>query len=169
MNVIRSMRTGKVEVRRSATQGRGCHAKAPIAKGEVVAIKAGHIVDAAMEQRLRKEVGDYALQIEEDYYLAPKTVDEIEETAVFMNHSCDPNIGFSGQVVYVAMRDIEEGEELCHDYAMMRGDDYVLEACRCGSDLCRSTVSGQDWKLPDLQKRYGNHFMAYLLKRIEGQ
>lgn len=166
MSAIRSMRTEKVEVRRSATEGRGCHAKAAITKGDVVAIKAGHIVDAAMERRLRKEVGDYALQIEDTYYLAPKTTEEIEETAVFMNHSCDPNVGFSGQVVYVALRDIKAGEELCHDYAMMRGDDYQLDGCRCGSDLCRGTVTGQDWQLPDLQKRYGNHFMAYLLKRM---
>lgn len=169
MNTIRSMRSEKVEVRRSGMAGRGCHAIAPIAEGEVVAIKAGHIVGPDMERRLRKEVGDYALQIEENYYLMPRTADEIEETAVFMNHSCDPNVGFSGQVVYVAMRDIAPGEELCHDYAMMRGDDYELSPCLCGSAQCRGTVTGHDWRLPDLQQRYGDHFMAYLLKRIRGQ
>lgn len=169
MNTIRSMRSEKVEVRRSERAGRGCHAVAPIAQGDVVAIKAGHIVDADMERRLRKEVGDYALQIEEKYYLMPRTVAEIEETAVFMNHSCEPNVGFSGQVVYVAMRDIAAGEELCHDYAMMRGDDYELTGCKCGSSLCRGTVTGQDWQKADLQERYGDHFMAYLLKRIRGQ
>ena len=103
-------------------EGRGCHAIAPIAKGEVVAIKAGHIVDSETEKRLREEVGDYALQIENDYYLMPTTEQEIEETSIFINHSCDANVGFSGQVVYVALRDIEPGEELCHDYAMMRSD-----------------------------------------------
>jgi hypothetical protein len=31
---------------------------------------------------------------------------------VFINHSCGPNVGFGGDVVLVAMRDIEAGEEL---------------------------------------------------------
>ena len=167
MSGIRSMRSPKVEVRDSEMAGRGCHAIADIAKGELVAIKAGHIVDAAEEARLREEVGDYALQIEDDWYLAPRTIPEIEETAVFMNHSCDANIGFTGQVVYTALRDIAAGEELCHDYSMMRGDSYRLEGCRCGSPLCRGTVTGDDWRLPELQQRYGDRFMAYLLRRIK--
>jgi len=41
---------------------------------------------------------------------------------LFINHSCEPNVGFAGNVVLVAMRDIEAGEELTTDYAMF--DDY---------------------------------------------
>jgi enoyl-CoA hydratase/carnithine racemase len=59
--------------------------------------------------------------------------------SVFINHSCDPNVGFRGQVVYVAMRDIAAGEELCHDYSMERSDDYTLD-CHCGSPLCRGRI-----------------------------
>jgi hypothetical protein len=55
------------------------------------------------------------------------------------------------------MRDNQYGEELCHDYAMERSDGYALD-CRCGSGLCRGKVSGQDWKLPELQQRYGDLF-----------
>ena len=67
-----------------------------------------------------------ALQIDDDFYLAPQSADEVEEMSVFINHSFDPNVGFHGQVVYVAPRDISVGEELCHDYAMERSDDYAL-------------------------------------------
>ncbi|GIT46042.1 MAG: hypothetical protein Ct9H300mP12_06270 [Acidimicrobiales bacterium] len=42
----------------------------------------------------------------------------MDETSIRINHSCDANVGFRGQVLYVAMRDIAIDEELCHDYAM---------------------------------------------------
>ena len=86
--------------------------------------------------------------------------------SVFINHSCDPNVGFRGQVVYVALRDIRAGEELCHDYAMERSDDYALD-CHCGSPLCRGKVSGEDWKLPELQQRYGDYFSIYIRNKFE--
>ena len=43
------------------------------------------------------------------------------DIARFMNHSCEPNAGLSGQVVLVAMRDIRDGEEILYDYAMSDG------------------------------------------------
>ncbi len=77
-----------------------------------------------------------------------------------------PNVGFSGQIVYVAMRDINPGEELCHDYSMERADDYSLE-CRCGSKYCRGRITGDDWKRPDLQERYGDRFSSYIIEKIK--
>ena len=115
--------------------------------------------------RIGDRVGDLALQIEDDFYLTPTRPEEVDDMSVFINHSCDPNIGFRGQVVYAAMRDIKAGEELCHDYAMERSDAYFLE-CRCGSPLCRHRVTGDDWKSPELQARYGSYFSIYLLNKI---
>jgi hypothetical protein len=40
---------------------------------------------------------------------------------------------------------------------MERSDDYAPD-CHCGSARCRGKVSGEDWKLPELQQRYGNYF-----------
>ncbi|GIS99641.1 MAG: hypothetical protein CM1200mP26_13540 [Acidimicrobiales bacterium] len=37
----------------------------------------------------------------------------MDETSIRINHSCDANVGFRGQVLYVAMRDIAiDGETL---------------------------------------------------------
>jgi hypothetical protein len=110
--------------------------------------------------------GDFALQIDDDFYIAPRRPEEVLDMSVMINHSCDPNVGFRGQVVYVAMRDIAAGEELSHDYAMERSDDYSLD-CHCGSPLCRGKVTGNDWKLPELQTRYGEYFSIYLQRKIE--
>lgn len=31
---------------------------------------------------------------------------------LFISHSCEPNVGFGGSIVLVAMRDVDAGEEL---------------------------------------------------------
>ena len=56
---------------------------------------------------------------------------------LFINHSCEPNVGFAGNTVLVATRDISPGEELTTDYALF--DDYDgMMPCRCGTPSCRA-------------------------------
>lgn len=163
---MKTYRSAKIEIRDDTLAGRGVVALTEIARDEVVAIKAGNIITRAELAQATAAAGDMALQIEDDFYIAPRTADEVAEMSVFINHSCDPNVGFRGQVVYVAMRDIKAGEELCHDYAMERSDDYSLD-CHCGSALCRGKVTGRDWELPELQQRYRNYFSIYLRKKFQ--
>lgn len=165
MPAIKCYRSPKIEVRDATTSGRGVVAVKPIAAGEIVAIKAGHIVNREQVLKITREIGDFSLQIHDHFYLTPTTREEIEDTTIFINHSCDANVGFEGQVVYVAIRDIDVGEELCHDYAMARTDGYTLE-CRCGAADCRGTVTGSDWQRPDVQAKYGDYFVDYVLRKI---
>ena len=44
--------------------------------------------------------------------------------ADWVNHSCEPNCGLSGQIALVALRRLEPGEEVCFDYAMSDGSPY---------------------------------------------
>ena len=46
--------------------------------------------------------------------------------------------------------------------------DEVMQ-CRCGTASCRGIISGRDWQRPELQRRYGEYFSAYLLRRIARQ
>ena len=163
---MKTYRSPKIEVRQDTLAGRGVVALAGIAKDEIVAIKAGNIITRAELEQATQAAGDMALQIDDDFYLAPRTADDVEDMSVFINHSCDPNVGFRGQVVYVAMRDIRAGEELCHDYSMERADNYLLD-CHCGSALCRGKVTGQDWKLAELQQRYGDYFSIYIRNKFQ--
>lgn len=163
---MKTYRSPKIEVRQNTLEGRGVVALVEIKKDEIVAIKAGRIITGDDIERISAEVGDLALQIDDNFYLAPTTAAEVDEMSVFINHSCDPNVGFRGQVVYVAMRDIKAGEELFHDYSMERSDAYSLD-CRCGSPLCRGKVTGDDWRLPELQQRYGDYFSIYLRNKFE--
>jgi hypothetical protein len=85
---------------------------------------------------------------------------------IFSNHSCEPNIGVQGQIVFVAMRDIAAGEELTHDWATTDDDEYEM-ACNCGTPSCRGVVTGQDWRRPELQARYRGYFSWYLQRKID--
>ena len=163
---MKTYRSPKIEVRDDTLSGRGVVALDNISKDEIVAIKAGHVINAEQLQKISVEVGDFALQIDDDFYLSPTCPEEVDDMTVFINHSCDPNVGFRGQVIYVAMRDIKAGEELFHDYSMERSDDYFLE-CHCGSSECRHQVTGKDWQLPELQERYGRYFSIYLRQKID--
>ena len=82
------------------------------------------------------------------------------------NHGCDPNLWWDAPYTLVARRAIDAGEELTNDYATSTGDEDFGMPCRCGSALCRGTVTGKDWSRPELHQRYGEHWVPGLLDRI---
>jgi SET domain-containing protein len=145
--------------------GRGLVAVAPIAKGEVVAVKGGHIVDTATMHALSDKLQNSEIQIAEGLHLVALSDDEYESVMLFINHSCEPNVGFAGNVVLVAMRDVEVGEELTTDYAMFDTADEAMD-CHCAATQCREVIHGQDWQRPELQERYRGYFSRYLADRI---
>ena len=160
-----SFRSPKTEVKESAIHGRGLFATEPISAGEIVAIKGGHIFNGDVLREVAPRLGAAEIQIGDDLFIGPVTEEEREGSMIFSNHSCEPNIGVRGQIVFVAMRDIRAGEELTHDWAMTDDDESSTE-CRCGAPTCRGTITGKDWQRRELQERYGGFFSAYLLEKI---
>ena len=144
--------------------GYGVFAREPIKQGELVCLWGGRIVAADELDPAMEFFTQRILQIEEGFYIeAPLP---LEPTDCF-NHSCEPNVGFTGQIGLIAMRDIKAGEELNFDYAMCDGSDYDEFECRCGSPNCRGRVKGSDWSIPELWEKYDGYFMPYLARRIE--
>jgi len=144
--------------------GCGVFAREPIQKGELLSLWGGRVV---AEHELDPNMPNFTqriLQIEEGFYL--ETPANLEPADCF-NHSCEPNVGFTGQIGLVAMRDIEAGEELNFDYAMCDGTPYDEFVCYCGSEHCRGRVKGTDWMRHELWERYNGYFMPYLARRIE--
>jgi hypothetical protein len=67
-------------------------------------------------------------------------------TAMFINHSCDPNCEteHNGDEVWIiAVRDIAPGEELTYEYNLHDSDDDDAD-CHCGSTKCRGTMFSDD-------------------------
>ncbi len=155
----------KTEVRESSIHGRGLFATAPIAQGEVVAVKGGHIINREQLREITPKLGPVEIQIGDDLFIAPVTPEEREASMLYSNHSCDANLGLRGEVTFVALRDIPVGAELTHDWCITDDDDYSLK-CNCGSTNCRTTLTGKDWQRPELQKRYAGYFSAYLAAKM---
>jgi hypothetical protein len=156
--------TEKCEIRNSdLTGGRAVIAREPIAPGEVIAVWSGRIVNAAELDTLPPEIRRHTVQVEEDLYLASLSPDEAPD---FINHSCSPNAGLSGQITIVAMEAIAPGTEVTIDYAMCDGSTYDEFECACGWPQCRGRVTGDDWRDPALWQRYAGYFSPYLQRRI---
>jgi len=157
----------KTERRTSPIQGRGLFAREPIARGEIVAVKGGAVMDARSFALIASQISPAEIQIEDDLYIAPRTPQEIEANILALNHSCRPNVGVRGQITFVAMADVPAGAELTIDYAMIDGDRSERMACTCGTRDCRRIVTGDDWRLPALQQRYAGYFSRCLQDRID--
>ncbi|MCL5006979.1 MAG: SET domain-containing protein-lysine N-methyltransferase [Patescibacteria group bacterium] len=90
------------------------------------------------------------------------------EQGYFINHSCDSNTWMADAFTLIARRDIKRGEEITADYALWENENYSSDwQCVCGSPFCRGHITGDDWRLPEVQKRYRGHFSPLINKKIE--
>lgn len=155
----------KTTVKLSPIYGRGLFANEPIKRGEIVAIKGGYVFNQRTRGQVEGALGPAELPIADGFFMGPLNPEEREGGMIFSNHSCDPNIGIQGQIVFVAMRDIGGGEELTHDWATTDDDPYEM-ACHCGAPKCRKVITGQDWRRKDLQQKYRDYMSWYLQAKI---
>lgn len=156
----------KVEKRKVDGRGYGLFAKELIPRGDIVSISGGAIIHEKDWDYIRETYGDYAYFIEEGFLICPLNPEDPSDDWR-MNHCCEPNCGIKGQIVFVAIKDIQIDEELTFDYAMTESDpDYKVEL-HCNKETCRKKVTGNDWKLKELQKKYRGNFSLYLQKKID--
>jgi SET domain-containing protein len=155
----------KTRIGKSRIHGRGLFARSPIPKGDIVAIKGGHILDGRALSRVRRRIAAAYIQIDDGFYIGARRPAEVAPNKLFINHSCEPNLGIRGQVTYVALRAIKAGEELTYDWAMEENRRDPTR-CRCGARGCRGVLSGRDWTIPRLQRRYRGYFSSYLEDKI---
>jgi uncharacterized protein len=156
----------KVEKRQSSIEGRGLFAKEGIAAGEVVVVKGGYVLTKTQRDAIGEELGPAEIQITENLFIGPTTMSQREGGMMHLNHSCEPNLGLQGQIVYVALRDIAPNEELTFDYAMT-DDEPVDMTCRCGKPSCRGVITGCDWQKPEIQAKYDGYFSWFIQRRID--
>jgi hypothetical protein len=160
----------------SPIEGDGCFATAFIRAGALVERFEGEPVTLADLHRIEAE-GKYhsSLAIGEGRHLLLNVIDPAESPIALdigsgvggFNHSCDSNLWMRDAVTVVARRDIGAGEELTLDEALISDDaSFLMEPCRCGAAGCRGTVTGADWRIPEVQERYAGHFSPFLNDRI---
>jgi hypothetical protein len=67
-------------------------------------------------------------------------------TAMFLNHSCDPNCEteeHNGHIYIRAIRDIAANEELVYEYNLYDSEDDGAD-CHCSTPRCRGTMFSDD-------------------------
>jgi hypothetical protein len=156
----------KATGRDSPIHGRGLFAVEPMAMGDIVAIKGGYMYDRARRDTLQPSLGPAEIPIADGFFIGPMTEDEREGGKIFSNHSCDPNIGVQGQIIFVAMRHIQPGEKLTHDWATTDDETYAIP-CHGGGANCRGMITGQDWRRRDLQEKYQDYMSWHLQQKIK--
>lgn len=170
MRLVHSWLNPKLEVRKDPCGQAGIFAQEPLWKGEKLAVFGGHVMLISEEPEFSTG-NDYALQIDEQFVLGTRHEHEIEDND-FFNHSCSPNTGFAGSIILVAMRAIAPNEQITFDYAMClhasrwRQMPYRMK-CSCGAKTCRSFVTEDDWRNPELRHRYKGYFSGYIQKKID--
>lgn len=158
----------RLEVRETSKYGFGTFAGGPIKKGETLIVQAGRMIsDSDFEDPALVPYAYHCFQVERDVYICPIELKSESIDGVFkVNHSCNPSCGFNGQVSLVSMRDISQGEEITYDYSMTdvgsKEQGWVDMACLCGSKNCRKMITGNDWRLEELQQRYKCYFSKYI-------
>jgi hypothetical protein len=165
----------KIELRSSHKHGTGVFAIAPIEAGEPVEVW-GETWEGREVIRFTNDPNDAAAAATQGLLVMRFDTDlwSIEPPGTnpgyFINHSCDSNVWMDDAFTLAARRAIAPGEELTIDYAMLEAevDDWGFR-CACGSDVCRGEVRGDDWRRPDLQERYREHFSPFINKLIDGE
>lgn len=108
----------------------------------------------------------YSYMRSDDQY--ETTLDPESDPSWFFNHSCDPNCGYDGDERIVALRVVEQGEELVYDYAMTETQEsrHMGMVCHCGSPQCRGVLDFADWQDEQWVERYGDRVTHHIAQRI---
>jgi SET domain-containing protein len=140
----------RTRVRRSPVHGKGVYAVRPIAEGERVFEYRGEVI--TWEEALARHPHDPAnpdhtfyFHIDDEHVIDGKYGGN---SSRWINHSCRPNCEADedeGRIYIRALRDIEPGEELFFDYALMLEGRHTAKVkkqyeCRCGDAACRGTM-----------------------------
>lgn len=148
----------KTEIRESPITGKGLFAKEKIKKGEIINFTEGKILTLGEYKKLSEKQQDFCYDIDDNHVLCPEDFDNLTPDW-FINHSCDSNCGaLSDYHSIVAMRNINIGEEIIYDYAMLDFDPGWSMECHCGSVNCRRIITGNDWKNREIQEKYKGFF-----------
>jgi SET domain-containing protein len=131
------MATGLI-IRSSSIHAAGCYTTRPFKKGARVCEYDG--------PRFSKDEADERYKDRFITYLfSCGTEGQVIDgfgTAMFINHSCDPNCeseDIDGRIFVIAIRNIAAGEELTYEYNLFDSDDEEGD-CYCKAANCRGTM-----------------------------
>ncbi|MES2018832.1 MAG: SET domain-containing protein-lysine N-methyltransferase [Pseudomonadota bacterium] len=138
------------EVRRSEIHGNGVFARRLIEAGERIVEYTGERITSD-ESAVRAEQGGGPINHTFFFSLADGMVIDGGSggnDARYINHACEPNCEAyeeDGKVFIYALHEIEQGEELNYNYALIYEERHTkavkkLFECRCGAPSCTGSM-----------------------------
>lgn len=148
--------------RNSEIHGRGLYAKKNIPKDTWIVEYVGRKVTKEESDRLANELLDKAKKDggAKVYMFILNDEWDIDgnvswNTARLMNHSCEPNVEAQTydekEIWFVALRDIEKGEELTFNYGFDL-ESWEEHPCLCGSSSCVGFIAAEEY-WPTLKRK----------------
>ena len=130
-------------IRSSAIHAAGCYTTTGLRKGARVAEYTGPLLTRAeADARYKHSPITYLFGLGRG-----DMVIDGHCTAMFINHSCDPNcetVEEDGRIWINAIRNIASGEEITYDYCLYDSDDDDEAICNCGAKNCRGTLYSKE-------------------------
>lgn len=144
----------KYYIGKSEIRGNGVFAAKNMKRGEIIFILKGrerHIVQETVKQANENQ---NMVGIGKDRWIDP------EVPASHINHSCRPNVGIRGRLLFVAMKNIRKGEELCFDYAISEEEERwrLDHECACRAPQCRKIIRS----IQSLSKRVYESYLPFV-------
>ncbi|MDX8469770.1 SET domain-containing protein-lysine N-methyltransferase [Mesorhizobium sp. VK23B] len=138
-------------------RGRGIFASRDFLPGEVVMV--------GLLDRLEKARTAHSIQMDWNVHAL------FEEPAIFVNHSCDPNLAIVPNRFraydFISVQEISPGVELTWDYATSEFECIGVPVCLCAAANCRQAAGGFSTLPPDHPLLLAGFYAPYL-KRNSG-
>jgi len=140
--------------------GRGLFACQPIARGtplfseddwvDEAETRAFSVLTSAQIEKLSPAVRStfvrYGYNTALDQVMGTFHPEAVRHPVNFINHSCEPDLGYDGLDAIIAVRGISAGEEIRMDYGTYSFSFDHEFTCTCGAWGCRGRVRRDDWK-----------------------
>jgi uncharacterized protein len=134
----------QVRVGPSRIAGQGLFAAQDIPKGTRIIPYIGETISSRERARRLAAGNAYIFHLTYRYALDGQT---LENTARYINHSCDPNCAVektSDTIWIVAVREIAAGEELTYNYGY-HARNYQENPCHCSAQNCCGYILAHEY------------------------
>ena len=142
----------KFLLKKSKIQGKGIFATKNYKKGDFVVKLTGKKIKWKYNEKTDRNHCANWTGIGNDLWIDP------DFPLSRINHSCNPNLGIKGKIMFYALRNIKAGEELTFDYSTSEKEiDWIMQ-CKCGSKKCRGKMTS----IQLLPKNVFDNYLPYI-------
>lgn len=131
-----------LEIKNSPIEGRGCFSKTRFVRGRKIAEYTGERITNAEANRRAGRRRLRICAINDRWSLDGS---KGGNGTHYINHSCEPNSYMKilyGHILFMALRDIQPGEEITIDYESTLHPNE--KRCTCKAPSCRGTINKAD-------------------------